>query len=1038
VTNKIRAFHLIAPVGFTVFLAGCGASLRQEVGITQPLSSPGALVIDAQANVFTTSTQERASLDLTDRGSVVVAWDSRRQDGGQYGVYARVLNGRGEPLTPEVRVHDYTLNAQSHAAVAATGDGAWIAWVSVGQDGDQGSIIARRFDGALMPITREIGVNDSRQGHQSAPSIAANARGDALVTWMSDHEDGGSRVMARLLSADGAAGSDEVELTTLEDARGSLPAVAALPDGRFVAAWSRADETGVPRAIVARVLEANGAAVGDAFIVSAEAGGHVEPSIDADAAGNVVVAWMTADASGDYRVAVRRLDAQARPVGGTIIIDDPAAEWMSGVSVAACDDGRAAVSWNRAANAGGECDVVMQIIDRHGALIDAAVSAHVAASGSQRLQIASNARRSAWRAGMPLALAWSGDAGGGDDSAANVSLHVPRGFIAEAPRPDPGTTLAAAHDAGSFHAPIPPTFDPDWKPLPPYHGFGGDGPDFGFLGVDFTGWTPPDPELAVGPNHLVAMTNGAIAFYDKAGTLLFQDEIEDSFGFWGAQGATGFVFDPECLYDPHSGRFFAMACERGSNGLSYYLLAVSDDSNPVGTWHKYRIHTPVDNDIDSPNMGIDEDVVYLTADFFGPDKYGILMIEKAPLLSGGSINSRSMTITGASEQSMGIPIHFSTGLPAGYIIQSAETGTPNGITFSEVRFHALQNQLGTPTRVTVDVAVPTYSYPNQPPQQGTSNRPFLFEPRFWSCMEVNGSLWAVHHVNSTRARARWYEFRMNGWPDSGQDPTLRQSGELDYGGGVHTFFPSIAADAEGNAAIVFARSSSTEFISMGRAFRRHDDALGTFRPMEFVKRSTVPYTGAGRWGDYSHVEPDPAEPDVFWGMHEWTNSSNAWRNWIVRIDTFEAATELIDFTVVTGSHIDGDLASLGESDDNRLRIRSGFGRTFIDLHLMQVNIHAVTTVDSPATLSVSVEASINQTAGTAALRLFNYDTGQFDQVGTIAIGSTDVVHAVNGLDATKYVNENGEIEAAIRHVVFVPVFAFQFTSRIDQVVIDVE
>ena len=113
--------------------------------------------------------------------------------------------------------------------------------------------------------------------------------------------------------------------------------------------------------------------------------------------------------------------------------------------------------------------------------------------------------------------------------------------------------------------------------------------DFGFLGVNYTGWTPPDPIIAAGPEHLVVMVNGGIAFFQKDGTMDFQDEIEDSFGFWGDQGATGFVFDPEVIYDPHSDRFMAMACERAPSSRSYYLLAVSDDSNPNGDWFKYRL-----------------------------------------------------------------------------------------------------------------------------------------------------------------------------------------------------------------------------------------------------------------------------------------------------------------------------------------------------------------------------------------------------------------------------------------------------------------
>ena len=62
------------------------------------------------------------------------------------------------------------------------------------------------------------------------------------------------------------------------------------------------------------------------------------------------------------------------------------------------------------------------------------------------------------------------------------------------------------------------------------------GRDSGFTGVFNTGWTPPDPHMAVGPNNIVLMTNGAIAFYDKDGTQTFQDEIEDTYGFWGSVG----------------------------------------------------------------------------------------------------------------------------------------------------------------------------------------------------------------------------------------------------------------------------------------------------------------------------------------------------------------------------------------------------------------------------------------------------------------------------------------------------------------------
>jgi len=133
----------------------------------------------------------------------------------------------------------------------------------------------------------------------------------------------------------------------------------------------------------------------------------------------------------------------------------------------------------------------------------------------------------------------------------------------------------------------PPTYDTAWETVRDAwsdNRFPFGRSDFGFLGINYTGWTPPDPIIAAGPEHVVVMTNGAIAFFTKD----FQDEIEDSYGFWGEEGATNFVFDPEVIYDPHTDRFMAMANERGTGSKSYFLLAISDDSNPNGDWYKYR------------------------------------------------------------------------------------------------------------------------------------------------------------------------------------------------------------------------------------------------------------------------------------------------------------------------------------------------------------------------------------------------------------------------------------------------------------------
>jgi hypothetical protein len=159
---------------------------------------------------------------------------------------------------------------------------------------------------------------------------------------------------------------------------------------------------------------------------------------------------------------------------------------------------------------------------------------------------------------------------------------------------------------------------------------------------------------------------------------------------------------------------------------------------------------------------------------------------------------------------------------------------------------------------------------------GTTVRPITFESRFWSCVYRNGYLWATHHTGAARVLQRWYQIDMGNWPTSGT-PTVVQQGDVDPGAGIRTYFGSIWANANNDVGLVFARSSPTEFISMGRTFRRAGDPPGTMAPSVIAKPSTAPELSQ-RWGDYSCVNDDPAQPGMFWGHHEFRTGS--WMTWV--------------------------------------------------------------------------------------------------------------------------------------------------------------
>jgi len=146
---------------------------------------------------------------------------------------------------------------------------------------------------------------------------------------------------------------------------------------------------------------------------------------------------------------------------------------------------------------------------------------------------------------------------------------------------------------------------------------------------------------------------------------------------------------------------------------------------------------------------------------------------------------------------------------------------------------------------------------------------------------------------------------------------------------------------------------------------------------------------------------------------------------------------LTDVQIVTGALLGGGLPDLLASDDAHLRTRSGFGATLIDLHHMEMRVTAMTTVENPGNIELTVEDRIDEPAGTAQLRLRNWTTGQHDLIGAYPLGSTDAVHTFQNVNAANYVNGQGELAVALKHIVFVPFLAFTFESFVDHVEIQI-
>jgi hypothetical protein len=144
------------------------------------------------------------------------------------------------------------------------------------------------------------------------------------------------------------------------------------------------------------------------------------------------------------------------------------------------------------------------------------------------------------------------------------------------------------------------------------------------------------------------------------------------------------------------------------------------------------------------------------------------------------------------------------------------------------------------------------------------------------------------------------------------------------------------------------------------------------------------------------------------------------------------------YTMIKGTRLAGGIPELIGSDNAYFHTRSGIGNTFVDLHNMEVRIDLDTDVPSPTLLDLQFETRIDNSAGTGQVRLWNWNTSQYQLVGSFALGLSDQVRQINNVNAANYVNAQGEIRMSVKHLVFVPQFAYFFQSFLDQVQVTVE
>ena len=407
---------------------------------------------------------------------------------------------------------------------------------------------------------------------------------------------------------------------------------------------------------------------------------------------------------------------------------------------------------------------------------------------------------------------------------------------------------------------------------------------------------PPDADGAVGPNHYVQLVNGRFTVYSKTnGSVVVTLADTD---FWTNAGIdmTGLIAsDPRVYYDPSSQRWFASQIDVDNNTLNgnRFLIGISSNSDPSGAWKAVAFAGDTNgNFADFPMLGLDGNGVYVSANMFGPGFSGTFLgvqtvsIPKADLLLSTPTASNRTYSGLLSSDAWGFApqpvVNYASTNGAETVLAVASDGTDRHA-HTLLRAYAISNSVSSNAIFTnlTSIVVPAYNVPINPPQPDGLDTLDDGDSRISaSVYQVGNTIFAVHGSEvGPHAVVRWYKI-------DAASLTLLQSGTISDSN-LDLFYPSIAANSNGVVVIGFNGCSTNSFISSYAAVGETSGGNTVFGDKILLQPGAGNYEvsvgGDNRWGDYSAISVDPANPNHFWTIQEIPSAANIWSTQITEL-----------------------------------------------------------------------------------------------------------------------------------------------------------
>ena len=148
--------------------------------------------------------------------------------------------------------------------------------------------------------------------------------------------------------------------------------------------------------------------------------------------------------------------------------------------------------------------------------------------------------------------------------------------------------------------------------------------------------------------------------------------------------------------------------------------------------------------------------------------------------------------------------------------------------------------------------------------------------------------------------------------------------------------------------------------------------------------------------------------------------------------------EIEGYRIKQGEHLSGDIDSLRDSDDDRLRFRGVYRPRKSRPYRAQLQVALRTDYLYGEELYIGIESRIDEPGARGKLMLKNWDTGKWDKVHQFAVPTTEELRDVMGISPGAYVSPDGLIKAKIDYKALTTSDGDPFKCYFDMVVVTVQ